>query len=143
MNKEEIIAVAREMAKSHRPFMLGTVDALGRPQVRWMGDLLLEEPLVMWMACQRQSRKVGQIQARPAAQVVFSSDDFSTVVTVSGRCDVRVDAANKKKVWEGIPTLARYMSGPEDPNLATLRFVGTRVELLKLAEGREPQVAEL
>jgi general stress protein 26 len=143
MNKEEIIAVAREMAGAHKPFMFGTVDALGRPQLRWMGDLILEEPLVIWMACDRHSRKIGQVQARPAAQLVFHSDDFSTVVTVSGRCDVRCDAANKKKVWEGMPALERYMTGPEDPKLATLRFVGTRVELLRVGEGMEPQVAEI
>jgi general stress protein 26 len=143
MTKEEIIAVARKMAEAHKPFMLGTVDTLGRPQLRWMGDLVLDEPLTLWMSCDRHSRKVAQVQARPAAQVVFHADDFSTVVTLSGRCDVRVDAAHKQKVWEGIPALARYRSGPEDPNLAVLRFVTKRIEVLQLPEGRKPEVAEL
>jgi general stress protein 26 len=143
MSKDEIVAVALELAASHKPFMMGTVDTLGRPQMRWMGGLVLEEPLVIWMACGAKSRKIGQLQARPTAQLVFSKDDFSTVVTLSGRCELRCDANSKQKVWDGIPGLAQYNTGPDDPKLAVLRFVTKRIEVLRVGEGLEPQVAEL
>ena len=143
MTKDEIIAIAAELVGQRKPFVLGTVDAEGKPQMRWMGDLVLETPLVVWMAGGAQSRKVAQLQANPQAQVIFQAPDFSTVVTLSGRCELRADAEAKQKVWDGIPALARYSSGPDDPNLAAFRFVTERIEVLQMSAGMEPLVAEL
>ena len=143
MTKDEIIAIAVELVGARKPFVLGTVDAAGQPQMRWMGDLLREEPLVIWMAGGAQSRKVVQLQAHPQAQLILQAPDFSTVVTLSGRCETCTDAASKQKVWDGIPGLARHSSGPDDPKMAALRFVTERVEVLQMAAGTEPLVAEL
>ncbi len=142
MTRVEILAAATELVGARKPFVLGTVDAEGKPQLRWMGDLLLEEPLVIWMACGAQSRKIAQLAANPSAQLVFSGPDFMTVATLSGHCEVRGDAEAKQKVWDSIPALTHYSSGPEDPKMTALRFVTKRVEVLQMTAGMEPQVAE-
>ncbi len=143
MNRDEIISAAQQLASEGKPFMLGTVDQQGGPQMRWMGGLVLEEPLVVWMACGAQSRKVAQLAANPQAQLVFTSPDYMTVATLSGTCEIRADAESRQKVWDGIPALARYSSGPQDPAMVAMRFVTQRVELLGMAAGMQPQVAEL
>jgi len=144
VTRDEILAAAQELARSKAPFVFATVDAEGAPQVRWMGGLVLDEPFQVWMMSGAQARKMAQIRGNPAAQLVFSTPDFSRVITVSGTCEVSEDLACKQRVWVAMPELAQFVSGPEDPDFGLVEFVGKRLELLAIRElGPEPLVAEL
>jgi len=144
MTQPEVVAAAKELIAAPTPFVLSTVDGEGRPQSRWMGGLVLEEPFTIWMAAGAGSRKMDQVSAHPQAQLLFQTPDFSRVITVSGHCEILDSAAVKQQLWAQMPALARYFSGPEDPHLGVLRFEAKRVELLMIQDqGREPLVAEL
>ena len=139
-----ILGVARELIAAGRPFILATVDQEGKPQARWMGGNVLDEPLTVWMACGANSRKVEQVRAHPAAQLLYSDEKFARIVSISGSCEVVTDSEPKRRLWEALPVLATFLSGPEDPNLGVLKFTGHRVELLDMAErAMTPQVAEV
>jgi len=143
MDREATIAVAREVVKPGAPFVFATVDADGGPRMRWMGDLMLEEPFIIYMAAGAGSRKLGQLAANPKAQLLFQSPDYSTVATLYGECVVVDEAALKQRIWEAIPALVRFVSGPDDPSLAVLRFTTRRLEVMKLHEtGEKPSVVE-
>jgi general stress protein 26 len=143
MTQDQIIAGAQEIIAAGKPFVLATVDQQGGPQVRWMGGYLLEEPLTFYMACGATSRKMDQIAAHPAGQLMFQSEDHSQVATLSGTCEIVTDLATKRRVWDGIPGCEAYFSGPEAADFGVIRFVCRRVELLGLKESHEPNVAEL
>ena len=144
MTHDEILAAAQELARSKAPFVFATVDAQGAPQVRWMGGLVLDEPFQVCMMSGAQARKLAQIRNNPAGQLVFSTPDFSRVITVSGTCEVSEDLECKERMWAAMPELAQFVSGPEDPNFGLVRFTGRRLELLAVMElGPEPLVAEL
>jgi general stress protein 26 len=144
MERDDIIRIAQDLAGADKPFVLATVDAEAYPRLRWMGGLVLEEPLTAYMATGVRSRKVDQIRAKPRAQLLFQTEDFGTVVTLYGTCEILDDPATKQMVWDGIPALANHASGPDDPGLSIIRFTTARVEVLRMAEhGEEPLVAEL
>jgi general stress protein 26 len=143
MKSDEIISATQLMVRTRSPFVLGTVDRDGMPQLRWMGGCMLEEPLTAFMAAGAGSRKMGQMRAHPQCQLMFQHADYSRVATLSGVCDVVEDIETKRRVWHGIPGCAEYFSGPEDPNFGVIRFVCRRIELTGADIDPSPAVAEL
>ncbi len=143
MDREATIAVAREVVKPGAPFVFATVDADGGPRMRWMGGLMLEEPFLIYMAAGAGSRKLDQLEGNPKAQLMFQSPDFGTVATLYGECVLLDEAELKQRMWKAMPALARFVSGPDDPSLAVLRFTTRRLEVMKLHEtGEKPSVVE-
>lgn len=132
MTKEEIVAKAKELAQAGAPFILATVDQNGAPQARWMGAKVLDEPFTVYMESHRQARKVGQIRANPNAQLVFQSPDYMLVATVSGKCEVCEDPEIYRRIWEAVPELANYISGPDDPGFGAVKFTAEVIELLDM-----------
>lgn len=144
MKPEAIVQKARDIVLKKAPFVLATVDANQAPCVRWMGDLVLEEPMVVFMSAMKGSRKIDQIKANPSAQLMFQDEGFKIVVTLSGTCDLDDSAERRQQVWNAMPELGRYVSGPDDPDLAIIRFRTARIEVLGLEEyGVQPLVAVL
>ena len=144
MERDEIIAAAQELIRNNKVFVLATVGEDGGPRMRWMGDLVLDEPLTITMACGAKSRKMDQVRANPAAQLMFQTADYATVVTLFGTCEILTDAATKQRVWDALPSLKDYSSGPDDPGLGILCFKTQRVELLGLqTHGMAPLAVEL
>lgn len=143
MDTHDVVAAAQEMVRAGSPFVLGTVDRDGMPQMRWMGGCMLEEPLTLYMAAGAGSRKMDQIRAHPQSQLVFQNQDYSRVATLSGACSVVEDIETKRRVWQGIPGCAEYFGAPEDPGFGVIRFVCRRVEVLAIKESYEPAVAQL
>jgi general stress protein 26 len=143
MGKDEIVKAAQEMVRAGMPFVLTTVDEKGQPQSRWMGGSVLDEPLTLWMATAACSRKVDQLRANPAAQLMYSDQQFGRVITISGACEIVTGIEPKQRLWKAMPGMSRYVSGPDDPTFGVIKLVGKRVELLAMSESFAPQVAEL
>ncbi len=144
MERQEIIAIARSIVEAGRPFVLATVDASGAPRVRWMGGLVLEPPLTLYMPAGVASRKMTQIRNSPLAQLLLNSEDLSRVVTLDGECQIVEDPEARRRVWDALPSLGGYYAGPADPTFGVIRFEPRRIELLMAREhGQVPLVAEL
>lgn len=144
MSREEIIAMARRVVSEGKPFVLATVDAEGCPRMRWMGGLLLEDPLTIYMACGASSRKMDQIRGNPKGQLMFQTEGFREVVTLYGTCQIVDDAEVKQKMWQAMPALTHYFAGPDDPNLGVIRFITRRVEIMTAdRHGEPPLVADV
>ncbi len=95
------------------------------------------------MSCGTDSRKIAQLKANPAAQLVCNDEKFALVATIGGKGEVVDSKEAKQKLWEAMPVLANYLSGPDDPNFGVIKFVADKVELLNMAEGMGMHVAEL
>lgn len=144
MSREEIIGMARRVVSEGKPFVLATVDADGGPRMRWMGGLLLEEPLTIYMACGASSRKMEQIRGNPKGQLMFQTEGFREVVTLYGTCSIVEHADVKQKLWAAMPALAHYFAGPDDPNFGVIRFDTQRVEIMTAdRHGEPPLVADV
>lgn len=143
--QEQALARALELVDAGKPFLMATTDTEGKPQMRWMGALLRDPdcPTVGYMACNRASRKVGQLAANPAVQLLFSSDDLTCVATFMGVGAPEEDVAVRHRVWEAMPMLQRHFSGPDCEELLLIRFEARRVEVLSMKAGPRPIVIDL
>lgn len=143
MDEDRILEATRELIRANRPFVFATVDREGYPQMRWMGAAVLDDPLIVSMAAGAGSRKMDQIEANAKSQVIFQSEDFTRVATISGRAELVSDADRKRRVWDAMPAAAHYFSGPDDSNFGVIRFIAERIEALGLEPGMVTSVAEL
>ena len=145
MTQEQALEKAREIVAAGGSFMLGTVDAQNRPRMRWMGAIACDpdNELIRYMECGAQSRKMAELAANPAAQLVFNSADFSCVVTVDGVAGAVEDMDTKRMVYEAVPASADYFPSPESEMFGVIRFQATVIEVLCMSEGHEPVRVEL
>ncbi len=143
MDRQDVIDAALELIRSGHSFVLATVNAEGFPQVRWMGGTYLEEPLTVYMVAFSDSRKMGQVRTHPEIQLMFQSEDYSRVATLTGTARVITDPSVKQRVFAGIAGAAEYFSGPDDPKLGVIKFVCSRIEVLGLGEGMTPVTVDM
>jgi len=143
MDRQTFVEAALELVRAGRAFVFATVDAEGFPQVRWMGGAHLEEPLTVYMAAGTDSRKMVQMAAHRQAQLMFQSEDFSRVATLTGTASAVTDPSVKRRVFAGIPGAANYFAGPDDPKFGVVEFACSRIEMLGLADGMAPAVVDI
>lgn len=128
------------MAGQHNMHVLATVDGEGRPHCRWMGALV-EDPSTPWtfyLACGKASRKMTQIAANPNAQLVFTDQTTWDVATVSGTAAAEKGQAARQWLFDAVPAMKTYYSGPADPALGVIKFRATGLEVLAMKESHEP-----
>lgn len=133
------------MAAVHNLHVLATVDADGKPQMRWMGALVEhpEQPWTFFLACGKVSRKMAQIAANPHAQLLFSKEDDWQMATLSGTAEA-VDCEHcRKLLWDGCPAMHQYYSGVDDPNMGIIMFTTRCMESVSMAEGLQTHCFEL
>ncbi len=140
MTKEQTLERIKEVLAGNGSFVMATVDEEGCPQARWMGALAPDPARggIFYMASFSRARKVAQIRSDPATQLLLNTTDYSCVVTLSGSCEMVDDPALKRQVWEALPGVAQYFSGPEGEDFGVIRFTAARAEILCLAESMEP-----
>ena len=107
MNKEEAIDIVRDAGFG----FLATVEG-NRPRVRPMMPYLTEEGELL-LALLGRSRTISQIKSNPNVEVCFV-DRKMWYCRVTGTAVLSDDAVKKNLVWEGIPMLRQYFSGPQD-----------------------------
>jgi len=137
--------VRQVMAAVHNVHVLATVDAEGKPQMRWMGAVV-EDPDAPWtfyLACGRNSRKMAQIAQNNHAQLLFSKEDDWQVATLSGTAEAADTPAIRQLLWNAIPDMDKYYSGVDDPNMGIIKFTTRCLELLAMSEAHEPYCFEL
>lgn len=128
------------MAAVHNLHVLATVDAEGRPQCRWMGALV-EDPQSPWtfyLACGKDSRKMVQIAGNPNAQLVFADQTNWEVATLSGTALIETGPAPRQWLFDAVPAMKSYYTGPDDAGLGVIRFRARCLELLTSHGGHEP-----
>jgi len=144
MTPEEIKEKVRELiTRDPVVYVLGTVDANNAPQMRFMGALVLEGDFEVLMATSSSARKVQQIQVNPQAQLLFSSDDYKQVATLSGTAKMVESLDRKKMFWDKVPACADYHESPEDPDFGVIAVKAKRIEYLDVTQGLEPMRVEL
>jgi general stress protein 26 len=122
MNQRQAKKRALEIVNAAEVFILSTVDARNRPQSRVMGAKLLGRGLTLYMETYADSAKVKQIKRKPQAQALFPTQDYSEVVTLSGKASLDDSLAVRKKMWEENPASKDYFSNYDDPRLAIIKF---------------------
>ena len=126
-------------------YVMATVDADGKPAMRWMGAFARdpENPWILYCASFSGARKMTQIAANPNMQLLFAKPDYSEVATLIGTAEVANCPEIKQLVWNAIPMLSQYFTSVEGEDFGVIKFTTKNMELLAMREQRTPLCAEV
>ncbi|MBF0478919.1 MAG: pyridoxamine 5'-phosphate oxidase family protein [Candidatus Omnitrophica bacterium] len=106
MTKEEVLDIISDAGYA----ILGTVEG-NQPKVRPMAPYLHENQLLVSLV--PNSRTISQIQKNPNIEVCFV-DRKMCFCRVAGKGKISTDLQKKQVLWDNVPNLRQYFSGPED-----------------------------
>ena len=122
----EVVAAARRVLTTV-PYGFFTTLGTTRPSVRMVGYLDIDEDLRVTFATGRHTRKVAELKANATA--IYAAADLATgaAVCLYGTATIDDDLSRRRSAWS--PGLARFVSGPEDPEFVLVSIDPDRVEM--------------
>ncbi len=103
---EDVLGLAKSLINGHHPGILATMDEEGRPQMRWMSSLEVDELPMLRTLTNPSSRKVAQIQANPKVSWMFFNKDKSLILTLRGEARIIDEPASLKETWQKVVDLS-------------------------------------
>ena len=119
--------------------VLATTDG-DQPRARPMMPYLSEDGQLL-LACIATCRTIKQIQVNPRVEMCYIDRKMS-FARVAGLARVNQDVHKKELVWDQVPMLRQYFTGPEDVNYVLLEINVTGIEVMT-PQQREPEVVSL
>ena len=100
LDRESLIATARDIMKTARYCALITLDSSGRPHARTMDPFSPADDMVVWLATNPKSRKIREIRRNRRVTLYYFERDDQAYVTISGRARIVRDPKEKAKHWK-------------------------------------------
>ena len=116
MNKEEVIDLIKDAGYGFLATMEGK-----QPRVRPMMPYLTDDGNLL-VALLSQSRTIKQVKENPLVEICYV-DRKMCFCRVTGKAAVSEDIEKKEMVWNNVPMLRQFFSGPQDP-----RFILVEIE---------------
>ncbi|MDX6384092.1 MAG: hypothetical protein QOK48_1665, partial [Blastocatellia bacterium] len=85
LDRQSLLATAREIMKTARYCALITLDSKGRPHARTMDPFAPDENMVVWLGTNASSRKVTEIRRSQHVTLYYFVAADQAYVTISGR----------------------------------------------------------
>lgn len=130
-SREAIIEAGRQIMVAAADCALVTIGPDGAPQARMMNPFLPEADLSVWMATNRDTRKVAEMRADARVTLVYFDPDDPGYATLVGRVRLVDDAAEKRARWKDAWS-SYYPGGPNDPSYLLIEFVPDRLEVVSV-----------
>jgi general stress protein 26 len=131
-NREQIISLARELLQGGNPGILSTVDQSGFPQSRWMATMSFDDFPDLYTLTSATSRKVAQIQEHPIVNWMFSNQDLSFIVNLTGRAEIYLHEADAmKRIWHQIADKSRAFFLGDSVKGPGFVVIHTKVEIIE------------
>jgi general stress protein 26 len=132
LDRESLLAAAREIMTTARYCALITLDSNGRPHARTMDPFPPAENMVVWLGSNAKSRKVAEIRRHHRVTLYYFVRDDQAYVTIAGRARIVQDAAAKithwKDEWKDF-----YPDGRK--NYLLIEVIPERLELISVKQG--------
>jgi len=120
MTKDDVFDVIRDSGFG----FLATVEG-DQPRVRPMMPYLTDEGEFL-LALLSRSRSIDQIKKNSFVEACFV-DRKMWYCRISGKAEISSNLEKKIKLWDAIPMLRQYFSGPEDAN-----FIMAEIKIQKI-----------
>jgi general stress protein 26 len=131
-NRDQIIGMARQLLKGNNPGILSTIDQSGFPQSRWMATMSFDDFPDLYTLTSATSRKVAQIQRSPIVHWMFSNQDLTFVVNLTGRAEIYLHEADAmKRIWRQITDKSRAFFLGDSVKGPGFVVIHTKVELIE------------
>lgn len=103
MDMQELMASLERILNAAKSAVLATVDAEGRPQMRWMTPTVLHgREGVLYAVTSPRFAKVAQLDAAPQVQWMVQTPSLDEVVTLTGRINIVDNPSLKAEITEVI-----------------------------------------
>ena len=99
-----------------------------QPRVRPMMPYLTDDGDLL-LALLPQSRTIQQIKENPLVEICYV-DRKMCYCRVSGKATVSDDPEKKEAVWNNVPMLRQYFSGPQDPQFVLIEINTETAEVM-------------
>ena len=123
MQKEEVIDLIKDAGFG----VLATVNN-NQPKARPMMPYLTEEGNLL-LALLSHSRTIPQIQNNPLVEICYV-DRKMQFCRIKGKAMLCEDLSKKEDVWNNVPMLRQYFSGPQDQNFKLVEISTDKVEAM-------------
>jgi len=131
-NREGIISLTRELLQGGNPGILSTVDQSGFPQSRWMATMSFDNFPDLYTLTSATSRKIAQIQEHPIVNWMFSNQDLSFIVNLTGRAEIYLHEADAmKRIWHQIADKSRAFFLGDSVKGPGFVVIHTKVEIIE------------
>jgi len=132
IERDSVIAAAREIIGMQTYCGLVTVDSSGQPHVRTMNPFPPEADMTVWIATNSRSRKAREIQSNPRVCLYYADhSQASGYVAITGKATLVDDMSEKLKrkrsYWDH--------AFPDWKYLVLIKVVPERLEVLNYKRG--------
>lgn len=100
LEREKLIAAAREIMTNARYCALITLDVSGRAQARTVDPFPPDENMVIWLATNPRTRKIAEIRRRPRVTLYYFDRESQAYVSIHGSARIVNDPKEKAKRWK-------------------------------------------
>ena len=135
MTKEEVY----DLIKDAGYCILATVED-NKPKARPMMPCLNDEG-EMLLACLASCRTINQVKVNPNVELCYL-DRMMRFARVSGTAQVGEDSGKKEYVWNNIPMLRQYFTGPEDEQFILIMIKIERIEVMT-PQQKDPEIIKM
>lgn len=130
-SRAAIIEAAQDIMGAAVNCALVTIGPEGAPQARMMNPFPAEDDLSVWMATNRDTRKVAEMRADERVTLIYFDGDDPGYATLIGRVRLVDDPAERRARWKD-DWSSYYPGGPEDPSYLLIEFVPDRLEVVSV-----------
>lgn len=123
MTKQEVIDLIKDAG-----YGVMSITENDQPKARPMMPHLDDDGNFL-LAVLSHSQTISQIKVNPKVEFCFI-DRKMGFARISGLAKVSTDTEKKELVWNYIPMLRQYFSGPEDANFVLIEIETNRVEAM-------------
>lgn len=134
-NRDRIVEATRAILAKARYATLVTLDEGGAPQARVVDPFPPEgDDLVVWVATNGRSRKVGQIARDPRVTLLYFEPATQSAVTLAGTARLVRDPAEKARHWKD-EWQTFYQDTHKGDDYVLIRVTPSRLEVVGDAYG--------
>jgi uncharacterized pyridoxamine 5'-phosphate oxidase family protein len=109
MNKDDVLDIVSDAGFA----MLATMDG-DQPRVRPLAPYYSEDGELL-VGLLPNCRTISQVKANPKVELCFV-DRKMAFCRITGSASIVEDEGKKTELWDNVPNLKMYFSGPQDPN---------------------------
>lgn len=129
--REAIIEAAEAIMVAAANCALITIGPEGAPRARMMNAFPPGASLIVWMATNRDTRKVAEMRADERVTLIYFDPADPGYATLLGRVRLIDDPVEKRARWKDEWSIY-YPSGPEGDTYLLIEFVPDRLEVVSV-----------
>ena len=118
-SKEKALAVVNKCELA----MIGTVDELGKPQIKMLMKTKNNGLKEFWFCSNTSAKRTKQIKENGTSCLYFTTDEWEGVM-LNGFAELSYDDEMRKSFWSDF-MFKYYPEGPLDPDFVLIKFVAT------------------